>query len=372
MSTDHDDDNNDKNKKQKSNKNSHQMHPYSMENDDDDHLDTILQNFCTQQRYLLNVEYNHITESSTNDTLIELPTYNTNNTSQCHSTNKTNALNHLRINDISIGLYGRTVIRFVHDVVTTETTTTTAHSTTTKQPHTQSSSFVLLPAHKFTTGDDVDVRYSSSSSQETSNHKVIIMSGVICEVTETSLSVAMSSTPSKTQPKSSSHNHRNQHTTTDWDDTDLWNDTTAVRFTIVPKSQRIIYEKLIHAIQLLEQSRRSNSNSSNSEMIRAMFRPHWNHGTTNHTRTQTPPPPPQQQQQQQQSESDHVTSLSQNHPTPLLVPSKQNHDTCHSSYQNPNLDESQKEAIHFALSNSHHQHHYNTQPPITLIHGPVT
>ena len=319
------------------NNNNNNMHD---DDDNDDDIDAIIHKFCAQQRILLEAEYLHPLEDSHTATTV---------------------LSHLMVQEVSIGLYGRTVVQFMRDVMLT--TPNVHHQTTTTSS--------LLPSHSMTTGDDVDIRYTSSSTStittasssssppgEVPNQKRRrIMSGVICEVTETSISVALSSSFSSpaTNKKSS------QSSTEENDDVDYVNDP-LLRFTILPKSQRIIYERLLCALQQLPAS-------SGRTIVRAMFQPTPAFDGT--PSSISPPPPPIDDSASvppppQQPSSLPTTEPNAKGPSPSPPSSIHNnniiHETTH-SYRNQHLDDSQTDAIRFALQN---------ESPITLIHGPVT
>ena len=384
MSTDHDDNTNHSNN---NNNNNHHIHHDKNKNhsDDDDDIHTILQTFCTQQRQLLDCEYNMNNSSISSNSI-----HNSNHQYDSTSRQQRNSvLNHLVVEERSIGLYGRTVLRFVRDITivtnatntSTTTTTTTATTATTATNNNTTSTQSLLPAHTFTTGDDIEVKYSSSSPEEqattTTSRKNIIMSGVICEVTDTSISVAMSSKTTTTTAivVTSTTHHTKKHNDSNENEI-IWNDP-YMRFALSPKSQRIIYEKLLQTLQILSQS-----HSINASMVRAMFvPPRSRHSTTPTLPSMIQPPlssssvssttPPRIVLR---DDTVPINDPSRNDTTTPSIPlssiHNNNYDNNHHSpsYQNPYLDDSQKDAIRFALSSNHN----NLQHPITLIHGPVT
>ena len=97
-------------------------------------MDDRIHAFCQRQRELLQLELQSEGESGS-------------------------ALHRLEIEDLSVGLYGRTVVRLEMS---------------------ESAAGALLPSHRFTTGDEVEIRGKTTER-----------AGVICEVTETSISVAL-------------------------------------------------------------------------------------------------------------------------------------------------------------------------------------
>jgi hypothetical protein len=82
-------------------------------------------------------------------------------------------LHQLEASDVSVGLYGRTVLTLV----------------AISPPPAGGSSVLLLPAHRFTTGDEVEIRNNKGSHSGSKKQKH--PGGVICQVTETSLSIAL-------------------------------------------------------------------------------------------------------------------------------------------------------------------------------------
>lgn len=314
------------------------------DDDNDDDIDAIIHKFCAQQRILLEAEYLHPLEDSHTATTV---------------------LSHLMVQEVSIGLYGRTVVQFMRDVMLT--TPNVHHQTTT------TTSLLLLPAHSMTTGDDVDIRYTSSSTStittasssssppgEVPNQKRRrIMSGVICEVTETSISVALSSSfssPATNKKSSQSSTEENVD-----DDDDYVNDP-SLRFTILPKSQRIIYERLLCALQQLPAS-------SGRAIVRAMFQPTPAFDGTPSSISPPPQPPiddsipvPPPQRQPSSLPTTEPNAKGPSSPPSPSIHCNNIHESTH-SYRNQQLDDSQTDAIRFALQN---------ESPITLIHGPVT
>jgi hypothetical protein len=104
-------------------------------------------------------------------------------------------LNRLEASEVTVGLYGRTVVRLTPLAVPysskplDDRADSSTHPDAAAAPITAKAdkSVPLLPAHRFTTGDEVEVRTSSKTEKKAN------ISGVICEVTDASISVALSS-----------------------------------------------------------------------------------------------------------------------------------------------------------------------------------
>ena len=101
--------------------------------------------FCAQQRAWLEEELHAETESSSSASSAVDRSTGTAQQQEAQQ-QKQNVLHHLEASEISVGLYGRTVVRF---------TTATAAAA--------DGGVRLLPAHRLTTGDEVEIRSSSSS-----------------------------------------------------------------------------------------------------------------------------------------------------------------------------------------------------------------
>lgn len=192
-------------------------------------------------------------------------------------------LGNLEASDVSVGLYGRTVVRL---------------NLWSEKPGN------LLPAHRLTVGDEVEIR-----SKQKPKHG--FPGGVISEVSDTHVAVALFSKTSSDNKKSS-----NGHDDNDNDnDNDSEDGFGSPPLTLVPRSSIDVHRKLLSALFDLE--KQGVNHPVAGPVIHAMFHP-----------LDVPPPP----------------SVTHNW-QPF----------------NSGLDDSQQEAIAFAL-----------QPdrPIALIHGP--
>jgi hypothetical protein len=135
---------------------------------------------------------------------------------------RSHVLHQLEAFDVSVGLYGRTVL----------TLSTIAASSASNQT-------TLLPSHRFTTGDEVEIRSKSATSSKK------IPGGVISQVTETSLSVAL------------------------FDDMESDSEYLVPPLSVLPKSSIEIHKKLMLALDDLE--KQGTNHPVAGRVIRAAF-----------------------------------------------------------------------------------------------------
>ena len=217
--------------------------------------------FCRSQKELLEQEFQY--DSSNPGTK---PTAGDTGQQPEEEGRRTRVLRKLVAAQVSVGLYGRTVVQFRED------------------------DDRLLPAHKFTTGDEIEIRNKGNDQKNNP-------SGVVSEVTDISLSIALFAAKN-----------------------DL--ETTAFfeqpPFSLIPVSNVQVHKKMTAALTDLEHM--GVDHKVCGKVVRCLFHP-----------------PPVEEK-------------------PSIVP-----DVKISPF-NTNLDDSQVDAISFALSE---------QRPVTLIHGPV-
>ena len=139
--------------------------------------------FCAQQRQWLEQEL----ESASDEASVDAASFNKRRSGPSGDKSRndddqegirTGVLSRLDALDISVGLYGRTVVRLGLE-----------------------SGTLLLPAHRFTTGDEVQIRSSSNNSKNQQQG----VGGVVSQVTETSLSVTLTTIALGRWPNSSIH-----------------------------------------------------------------------------------------------------------------------------------------------------------------------
>lgn len=144
--------------------------------------DAIIRAFCKEQRELLALELESEQEESAFSSSSKEKNKKKNNAGgggdDDHADQqRSHVLHQLEVADVSVGLYGRTVVRLTSLVTRPDAAAAAAGSG-------KGSSDALLPAHRFTTGDEVEIRSKSSESKDSPG-------GVVCQVTESSLSVAL-------------------------------------------------------------------------------------------------------------------------------------------------------------------------------------
>jgi hypothetical protein len=232
------------------------------------------------------------------------------------------ALQGLSVSDVSIGLYGRTVVQFV----------ASCDATATKE---SSSLLLLLPAHRFTTGDEVEIRPQKSSRSSSSSS-----SGVVSAVTDASLSVALF--PQSSKQKSSRNGGGGGGNNEEESFLDLWDNNNGP-FVILARSNVQVHRKLLSALSELET--KGVDHAVCGRIIQALFDP-TSHAvpaaTVNTTDTSS-------------------TAVDINR-EPLQRAEPTASDAATATASSSHLDASQQEAIAFALS---------SRQPLALIHGPV-
>jgi hypothetical protein len=194
-------------------------------------------------------------------------------------------LGNLEASDVSVGLYGRTVVQL---------------TLWSEKVSTSSKSGNILPAHRLTVGDEVEIRSKIKPQKG-------YPGGVVCEVSDTHMAVALMS-----KGKSAAKGGASSNDNGDNDDEDAIG---SPPLTLVPRSSAEVHRKLLKGLSALE--KQGANHPVAGTVIQAMFHP------------QTFPPPP--------------ASSSAWEP------------------MNSQLDSSQKDAIAFGLQAGR---------PIALIHGP--
>eukprot|EP00980_Cylindrotheca_fusiformis_P000465 scaffold115_cov123-Cylindrotheca_fusiformis.AAC.5 len=232
--------------------------------------DSIIHEFVAEQRELLELEF----EADSNEADA--------------ATNKSDArASHivpgLEASDISIGLYGRTVVR-LSSLADNE---------------------VRLPAHRFTVGDEVQIRKQNLKNSP---------SGVISAVADTFIDVALFPNNSYKQGNNSKNQLNKKNDA--GDDEEQVDILSQPPFSLVPMSSVQVHRKMVSTLDVLD--KQGTGHPIAGHIVSAMFHPDFKDGQQSQTRTEIQP-------------------------------------------FNPNLDQSQLEAISFALR--HDQ-------KIALIHGP--
>jgi hypothetical protein len=162
--------------------------------------DSIIRDFVAEQRELLNLEFE--ADADENST--------TNEERAAH------ILSNLEASDISVGLYGRTVVQL----------TLLSDNKTTGE--------LLLPAHRFTVGDEVQIR---------KQNKKKCPSGVISAVSDTFVNVALfQQKPSQKGKEKSQAKKKGDNDNGDQDEIDVLNQPPLV---LVPQSSIEVHRKLV-------------------------------------------------------------------------------------------------------------------------------
>ncbi|KAL3939419.1 MAG: hypothetical protein SGBAC_005861 [Bacillariaceae sp.] len=242
----------------------------------------IIREFVAKQRELLGLEF-------------EAESPNESSSTKSSDDRASHVLASLEVSDISVGLYGRTVVQL--SSMTAE----------------KSSEEVLLPAHRFTAGDEVQIRKQNRKDSPT---------GVICGVADTFVSVALferknngNSNKKGANNNNSNSNNNNKQPKKNDQDADENDFLSQPPFSLVPMSSVEVHKKMIKALDALE--KHGANHPICGSVVRAMFDPDLSLKTAKHAA---------------------------------------NFDAF-----NANLDASQMEAISFAL---------HSERKIALIHGP--
>lgn len=303
------------------------------------------------------------------------------------------ALHGLEVAQASVGLYGRTVLEFVVSTKAAampqppESSSSSCLSTGASSAATikTTTPLLLLPSHRFTTGDEVEIRHNNKQS-------TVAASGVISAVTETSLSVAVTqhnknhndknntNNTNKTTNQSQSHNSKTKKAASaatppngdDTTDTDaFWHTPNSTTYSLLARSNVQVHHKLLAALHELET--KNVHHPVCGRIVQALFsasendtssfglKPNDKKNTTIHGEAAVrldgggidpnPNKPPSSAPSSSCNES-----ASEAAAAAAAIPSNRSTSP---------LDDSQREAIAFALSNN------NTRCPIALIHGPV-
>ena len=221
-------------------------------------------------------------------------------------------LHHLEVSDVSLGLMGRTVLSLQSMISTSESSYSGLSS---KAADTVESSKVkgsLLPSHRLAVGDEVEIISKKSKQQSSSNSKSTSrggVTGVISAVTDETISIVLHQNKGSAATKEGN----SDDSTTDEID-DLWESSP---LTVIPKSSIQVHRKMMQALDDL--STFGVEHEIAGSIVQAVF-----------------------------GEPILGSDLNVKPPAEIIP-------------FNPDLDQSQRSAIEFVLSNEY---------PIALIHGP--
>ena len=178
-------------------------------------------------------------------------------------------LRNVDIVDTSVGLYGRTVVSFAAVDGSSTWEQSEVGGCASKRGSTQN----LLPAHRLTVGDVVDVLPNNGKTKSIKRS-----SGVICGVTDCSISVALGA-DSKSQRKQTANSERNNAKRKgrgSAGDDELDDHEMALGgdgpYCLVPASNVEVHRKMVSALVQLEKNA-SDDRSPAIDIIRAAFQP---------------------------------------------------------------------------------------------------
>lgn len=183
-------------------------------------MDSSIRDFVAQQRRWLQEEL----ECDNNNNTNHHGSSSSSSADDDHAGTRQNVLHNLQVTDVSVGLYGRTVL--------------TLSSST--------NASLLLPAHRFTTGDEVELRNKSNSNINNNNNNHASSSsshrpgGVICQVTENSISMALFENNRKESSSSSSNNQQDE------------DEYGSPPLSLLAKSSIEVHKKMVQALDELE------------------------------------------------------------------------------------------------------------------------
>jgi hypothetical protein len=173
--------------------------------------DASIRAFCAQQREWLELELQSEQQQQQDQQPQAVSSSSTSPEGRSH------VLHQLQAAEVSVGLYGRTVVRLVSAVAANAAAAVALQ---------------LLPAHRFTTGDEVEIRIRNTTGGKSS------ASGVVSEVTESSLSVALF--PAK---------HKQGKSEEEDDENDFFG---SAPLSLIPRSNVEVHRKLLAALTELE------------------------------------------------------------------------------------------------------------------------
>ena len=252
-------------------------------------LDGRIRAFCKEQQEWLEQEL----QSEQQQQEVESNSHGRQTKNNDDESGRSTVLHCLQVANVGIGLYGRTVVQLESS---------------------SNNNTRLLPAHRFTTGDEVEIRSKSGAS--TSSHHP---AGVICQVTEDSISIALFDTKKAQAAKKSKASKKAPTGETNVDDDDDESDVVGPPpLSLIPKSSIEVHKKLVAALQELE--REGTGHVIAGKVVQALFEAPKDDPLL----TSSPPQPP-------------LDAI------------------------NTSLDDSQLQAIQFCL---------DQKRPLSLIHGP--
>ena len=165
-------------------------------------------------------------------------------------------LRNIDVINTSVGLYGRTVVSFGNTIQQSTTQSSEDNETSTKESTTESK--LLLPAHRLTVGDEVQILPNNGKGFKTTK-KSKAAGGVICACDDVSISVALFSADNNVQQSKSSLKKKQEKKKEEDDNNEDEEDMLGGNppYAMIPKSNIEVHNKMISSIdQLAKQGTR--------------------------------------------------------------------------------------------------------------------
>ena len=164
-------------------------------------------------------------------------------------------LRNIHVKDTSVGLYGRTVIEFGTTSSSSQQPSDFADIDDTVTRISSQLSSKLLPAHRLTVGDEVQILPNNGRGFQSKKHSTCT-GGVICAVDDVSISVALFGGDSGSKPQTCSAKNTAKKSSTDTEDANCDSEMLAgdPPYALVPKSNVDVHKKLINALDELERN----------------------------------------------------------------------------------------------------------------------
>jgi hypothetical protein len=204
--------------------------------------DTAIHDFVQTQKRLLQLEFDEEIEEPVSD-------------KKTDGESPQNILRNLEVADVSLGLMGRTVVT-LHSILSTLDTSLTRHlsdaAENAKFSKVDLKQRNLLPSHRLTVGDEVEIHGKNCKQQTPSNKSTSrgVIAGVISAVTDESISIVLypeskGSTPAAVSGQKGGS--ASEDSAMD-DIDDLWE---SYPLTVVPKSSIQVHRKIMQALDEL-------------------------------------------------------------------------------------------------------------------------
>ena len=171
-------------------------------------------------------------------------------------------LRNIDVLDTSVGLYGRTVVSFgnsTQELKESSDNDTSNNDTANLSSSRASQQPLLLPAHRLTVGDEVQILPNNGKGARTTDKKSKHAGGVICAVDDVSISVALSSNNVSNNKKQSSGKDSNKNQgkkskkeviPDDDDEGDMLRGNAP--YALIPRSNVEVHQKMVSALDQLE------------------------------------------------------------------------------------------------------------------------